>query len=146
MFHDIQIVIITNIVVVSSVGIKSIWATVRNIFSLKLNKWPIVDWIDSPILYIGRVEWLGDVAIPTEKWLNHLQTVETLIRWRKSAVWSGSALFAIYPLSPAYNWQYLNVQMLGREVTSVAEESFNCLPSNNWLLGTPTLVSLVTDP
>ena len=57
MFHDIQIVIITNIVVVSSVGIKSIWATVRNIFSLKLNKWPIVDWIDSPILYIGRVKF-----------------------------------------------------------------------------------------
>ena len=49
---------------------------------------PIVDWIDSPILYIGRVQfnfryvWLWDLDIPREKLLNYLQTVENLIRRR----------------------------------------------------------------
>ena len=39
-----------------------------------------------------RYIWLWDLHIPRKKWLNYLQTVETLIRCR-----SGSALFANYP-------------------------------------------------
>ena len=48
--------------------------------------YPIVNWIDSPTLYIGRVQFqiryvrLWDLHNPREKWLNYLQTVETLIR------------------------------------------------------------------
>ena len=44
-----------------------------------------------------RYAWLYDLDIPREKWLNYLQTVETLIRRR--GVWSGSALFAKYPFT-----------------------------------------------
>ena len=40
---------------------------------------------------------LWDLDIPREKWLNYLQTMETLIRPQFCSVWSGSALFANYP-------------------------------------------------
>ena len=52
----------------------------------------ILNWTNSPARYIGRVEFQFLVYqamwfnIPTEKWLNYLQTVEILIR-RRILIW-----------------------------------------------------------
>ena len=44
----------------------------------RLNRLPKIIYWKSPILILGISGW--DLAIPREKWLNYLQTVETQIR------------------------------------------------------------------